>query len=69
MPELIINTTRNITVNEVLGAVEAEGNVHTEINNTSITLSGLNVHLCRIYTRLTGNECGYIHSPTILLGR
>lgn len=69
MPTLIINTTHDISANDAFIAINAEGNVHTRVDGLSFIVTGLNVHLSRIYTRITGRRCHYLSSPTVLLNK
>ena len=69
MQALIINATQNISATEIFNAVQVEGNVHTVIDGQSFIIKGANIHLCRIYTRLTGERVHYLRLPTILSGR
>ena len=69
MRALIINATNNIPATDIFNAVRAEGNVHTVIDGQSFVIKGDNIHLCRIYTRLTGERVHYLQLPTVLLRR
>ena len=69
MPQLFVNTTHGISVNEIFEAVKDEGNVIAEITGESFCISGDSIHLVRIHNRLTGKRTQYMSFPAVLLRR
>jgi hypothetical protein len=72
---LIVNVTSGplgYTADEIFAAVKAvgkKGNVKATIVGKAFHIEGANIHLCRIYARLTGEKTSRINSPTILFRR